>query len=35
MDEQEKAFMIACIQIRIENEKKEKKEAERKAKKGR
>jgi hypothetical protein len=35
MEEEEKAFIIACIDIRIEHEKKEKKEAERKAKKGR
>lgn len=35
MDENERAFIIASIQIRIDKEKKEKKEAERKAKKGR
>lgn len=34
MDEQEKAFIIASIQIRIEKEKKEQKEIERKSKRG-
>lgn len=32
MDEQEKAFIIAAIDIKIENDKKEKKRAEAKAK---
>jgi hypothetical protein len=31
MDEQEKAFVIAAIQIKLENDKKEQKKAERKA----
>jgi len=36
MDEQEKAFVIASIRIKVENDKKEQKKAERKAhKKGR
>ncbi len=35
MTEEEKAFIYACIDIRIEKEKKEQKEAERKARKGR
>ncbi len=34
MDEQEKAFIIAAIQLRIEAEKEAQKEAERKAKGG-
>ena len=33
MDEQEKAFVIAAIKIKVENDKKEKKKAESKAKK--
>lgn len=32
MDEQEKAFVIAAIKIKIENDKKRAKEAERKSK---
>ena len=35
MDENEKAFIIAAIDLRAEAEKKEKREAERKAAKGR
>nr|DAZ12694.1 MAG TPA: hypothetical protein [Caudoviricetes sp.] len=33
MEEQEKAFVIAAIEIKAENDKKEKKKAENKAKK--
>ena len=33
MEEQEKAFFIAAIEIKAENDKKEKKKAENKAKK--
>lgn len=33
MEEQEKAFVIAAIKIKVENDKKEKKKAESKAKK--
>nr|DAK81194.1 MAG TPA: PRP1 splicing factor, N-terminal [Caudoviricetes sp.] len=35
MTDEEKAFIYACIDIRIDKEKKERKEAERKARKGR
>nr|DAQ19577.1 MAG TPA: hypothetical protein [Caudoviricetes sp.] len=31
MDEQEKAFVIACIQIKADNDKREKKKAEARA----
>ena len=35
MEENEKAFIVAAIQIKIDAEKKERKKAEREAKKGR
>lgn len=35
MDDYEKAFVIACIDVRCENEAKEAKEMDKKAKKGR
>ena len=35
LDEQEKAFIVAAIQIKMENDKKKEKEIKRKSKKGR
>jgi hypothetical protein len=34
LDEQEKAFVVASIKVKMENDKKREKEMERKAKKG-
>jgi len=34
MEEQEKAFVVAAIKVKLENDKKREKEARRKAKKG-
>jgi prophage tail gpP-like protein len=35
LDEQEKAFIVAAIQIKMENDRKKEKEIKRKSKKGR